>query len=500
MEKKRLLLIHPPFYRLFEETFSLTRYPIALGYLASTVKRKTEWDVLSYNADFNNSSIAGNYHIGFGFRTGLGYQNYLNNLNDFSQSIWQEIKQTILEFSPSVVGISTMTPNFVSACNVARLAKEIDKNILVIAGGPHPTIIGKEALSCQDIDLLVQGEGERTLIEVLQNIENNKSLRDIKGIIYKKNGRIIENQAREYIEDLSELCFPYETTADVLKDFPLYPPQAFNNVFANRGCPYKCAFCGSRYIWSRKVRFRPIHHLVREIQQLQKMGVKFIYFCDDTFGVNKKWIMKACLALIKNCKGLKWSCETHIHLIDDDVLKMMKKAGCYKIEVGIESGNNTILKKMQKQITIENALEACNKIRKHGLELHAYFMAGFPDETEESLYDTLKAIKQVNGNVMISIFMPYPGTELFEFCKQRGLIDDNFDVARYNHQSLNHFCPNIPRNKFEKIVKEIEKIVDEKNRKYRLQRLFSTNSIWRIKNFGFEQSIKKASRILMNKK
>ena len=93
MNNRKILLIHPPFYRLYEETFSLSRYPIALGYLAGSVKKNTAWDVLSYNADFNTSSHAGNYHVGFAFRTGLGFQNYLNNLHDFSQPIWQEVQQ-----------------------------------------------------------------------------------------------------------------------------------------------------------------------------------------------------------------------------------------------------------------------------------------------------------------------------------------------------------------------------------------------------------------------
>lgn len=424
----------------------------------------------------------------------------MNNLRDISRPIWQEVKQTILEYSPSVVGISTMTPNFASACNVARLAKEVDKNILVIAGGPHPSIAGKGALSCPDIDLCVKGEGEITLVEVLKKIDKHESLSDIKGIIYRKNGLLISNQPREYIKDLSELCFPYETMSDVLKDFSLYPSRAFSSVFANRGCPYKCAFCASRYIWSRKVRFRPIMHLIEEIQHLMSMGVKNIYFCDDTFGVNKDWIFEACSALRKYCKGLKWSCQIHARLIDDVILEMIRKAGCYKIELGIESGNNEILEKMQKQLTIEIALEACNKIRKHGFELHAYFMAGFPEETEDSLNDTLQAIKQVKGHVQISIFVPYPGTELFEYCKQRGLIEDDFDVARYSQQSMNYFCPAITRDKFEKMVKVIEKVVDQKNKKYRIQRIFSMNSLWRIKEFGLVGSIKNLQQVIFTKK
>ena len=500
MKKKKLLLIHPPFYRLFKDSFSLNSYPISLGYLAGSVKRDTDWDVLTYNADFNTISHAGNYDIGFEFRTGLGRQNYQKNINDFSVPIWQEVKKTISEYSPAIVGISTMTPNFISACNVARLAKEVDKNILVIAGGPHPSIAGKEALSSPDFDLCVKGEGEITLVEILKKIDAGESLSETKGIIYRSNGDLIENPPREYIKDLSNLCFPYETAPDVLKDFSLYPRQAFSNVFANRGCPYHCAFCGSRYIWSRHIRFRPINHLVEEIQHLQKMGVKTIYFCDDTFGVNKDWIFEACTAIRNHCKGLKWSCQIHAHVVDDDVLKIMKKAGCYKVELGIESGNNEILKRMQKHITIERALEACKKIKKNGLELHAYFMAGFPGENENTLNDTVRAIKQVKGHVMISIFVPYPGTEIFDYCRQNGLVDDSFDIASMSHQTMGYYSPDIAKSKFESMVKEIEKLVDTNNRRYRIQRMFSMNSLWRVKTVGLKASANIFRQIVLSKK
>ena len=495
-EDNKILLIHPPFYRLFLDTFCLNRCPISLGYLSGTIKKETNWDVMVYNADFNKNSHSGNYDVSFGFRSGTGFENYLNNLRDLSLSIWDEVRSIIKEYKPTVVGISTMTPNFASACNVAQLVKEFDENILVIVGGPHPSIAGKSSMACPYIDIAVRGEGEKTIVDLLNAVSKSDCIDNVKGIMFRNGKHVIENVPQDYIQSLDTLCFPFDNASEVLKDYEYYPITAFNNVFANRGCPYACSFCGSRGIWSKKVRFRPIDHLIAEIKNLQNMGVVSIYFCDDTFGVNKDWIVIFCNSLIKHCFGLKWSCEIHANIIDDKVLSIMKKAGCYKIELGIESGNNDILEKMKKQITIEKALEACNKIRRHGLELHAYFMAGFPFETESTLNDTLNAINKIDGHIMISVFTPYPGTELFEFCRENGLIDEKYDVAMHNHQSLDCFCLNFDPIIFKCMIENIEQIVDRKNKYYRMKRILSLNTIWRIKQTGLLNSIKKAIKIM----
>lgn len=150
---------------------------------------------------------------------GAGFSNYLNNLKDLSVPVWREIKETILDYKPTVVGITTKTQNFKSVCIVAGLAKEINKQIVVVIGGPHPSMVGGDALKHKDIDVCVRGEGEKTIVELLNAIAVQKELEGIRGIVYRKNGRIFENAPREYIEDLDSLCFPHERAPEVLKDY-----------------------------------------------------------------------------------------------------------------------------------------------------------------------------------------------------------------------------------------------------------------------------------------
>jgi len=188
--------------------------------------------------------------------------------------------------------------------------------------------------------------------------------------------------------------------------------------------------------------------------------------------------------------------------INDEYLSLMKKAGCYKIELGIESGNNDILKKMRKKITIEEALIAAQKIKKHGMELHAYFLVGFPFETEKSLNDSFEAMKKLKyqSHVVISIFTPYPGTELYEYCKENGIIDDDYDISLHNHQSMDCFCTNISQDRFKELVLNIEKFVDRNNKMYRLKRIFSLNTYWRLEELGLKNSIARGLKIIFTKK
>jgi radical SAM superfamily enzyme YgiQ (UPF0313 family) len=332
----------------------------------------------------------------------------------------------------------------------------------------------KLLLDHPEIDLSVIGEGENTIAELLNEIETQKKLDNIHGIVYRKDGQIFETTPREFIKDLDCLRFPHENASEVLKDYNQYSEKAFANIFAIRGCPYNCFFCGSRKIWSRKVRFRSVENVIKEIKGLQKLGLKFVHFDDDTFGINKKYIADLCNALKFKCKGLRWSCEMHVKMVDEQTISNMKVAGCSLIQIGIESGNNEILSAMRKDITLEEALATCEIIKKQGIELETFFMVGFPQETEDTLNNTIAAMKKAKcDSICYSIFTPYPGTEAFEFCKKNGLIKDDYNVSLYNHQSpANCFSMNIAPERFRILVSKIEKMVDRKNYLNRIKKSF----------------------------
>lgn len=487
-EQRKILLVEPAFYRLYKDTYSYKDYPLSLGYLAGTIKKETDWDVLVYNADFVPHSEPS---MRYSYLSGTGFENYLRNLKDLSAPIWKEIKSTIIEFNPAVIGIHCLTQNFVSASTIAKLAKEINSEIIVMVGGPHPTVIGASILDNPNIDIVVKGEGERTVVELLDAVSKEESLDKVEGIIYRADHQIIETPNRAFIEDLDSLVFPQEYAHEALKDYHKYPISAFRHIFATRGCLYNCFFCGSRYIWSRRVRFRSAANVTDEITSLQRMGIRWIEFDDDTFGVTKEYIRQLCDSLISNCPRIKWGCEIHVNLVDEQIIALMKKAGCCHIRLGIESGNNEMLKRVRKNITIEKAITAADIIRKYGIKLTAFFIIGFPEETEYTLNDTLKAMKKIKGTLTYSIFTPYPGTEAFEFCRENGLIGDSFDIALYNHQSPeNCFCLNIDKERFRVLASKIERYVDRHNAKQNIRDVLSIYGLRSLKTAGVYGSLR----------
>ncbi|HNV85412.1 MAG TPA: radical SAM protein [Candidatus Omnitrophota bacterium] len=482
--KRRILLIEPPFYRLFKETYSLDKHPLSLGYLAGAIRNETDWDVLIYNADFklDRRSLE---PFEVSYLSGKGFEFYREQLRDLSKPVWDEVRAAITQYAPEVVGISAKSQNFKSACLVARLAKEINPQTIVVVGGPHATLTGKEILAEPHIDLCVRGEGERTIVELLRAVEEKKSFGGIHGVAFRENGRIAENPPREFIPDLDSLVPPHETAPQVLKDYEKYPRSAFRCVLATRGCPHNCFFCGSRGIWGPQVRFRSPENVAREARRLQEKGLEWIHFDDDLFGANPRYLRELCGALIARCPGLKWSCELHVNLVTEETVPLMKRAGCYLIQMGVESGNDGILKKIRKGYSAREALAACRIIRKYGLQLWTLYMVGFPWETPKTIRDTMRVMKKSGSDLLVySIFTPYQGTEAFAFCRENGLIGESFDPSLYYHQSpANCFCLALSPAKFRKLVSGIERMVDRENLRGKASRPAGNNFIKRISSF-----------------
>jgi anaerobic magnesium-protoporphyrin IX monomethyl ester cyclase len=495
--RRKIILIEPPYYRLFKDSYSMDRHPLALGYLSGTIRTRTDWDVVSYNADFR----PGGEMLSYGHLAGKGFYNYLESLRTGTGGVWSEIESTIEAERPSVIGISAKSQNFKSALIVARLAKKADPGILTVIGGPHVSMVGKSEMKNKELDICVVGEGENTIVDLLGALDEQKDLAEIPGLIIRDGEKVIETGKRELIEDLDELCFPHGHAPELLKDYEKYPLSAFKNIFATRGCPYNCFFCGSREIWTRRPRFRSIENVTAEIRELQSKGLDSIHFDDDTFGINRKYLFGLCDAIARDCPGLRWSSEIHVNLIDDEVVGAMKKAGCYRIHLGIESGNDSILAAIRKGFTFEKALDACRTIRKHGITLSVFMMIGFPQDTEETLNDTINAIKKIDcDSVVFSIFTPYPGTEAFSYCMDQGLIKEDLDVSLFNHQSpANYFCGNISPERFRSLSVRTARTVDRLNTMKRIRMVFSTATLARIGRLGIKGSLRKGKKLFLHR-
>ena len=474
---KKLLLVQPPFYRLFHDDFSLVRYPLTLAYLAGAVKQHTDWDVAIYNADFNHG---GKHPTEVSYLTGPGFDNYVDNLRNMSGSVWDEMRRVIAEYKPDAIGITATSQTFLSARRIGAIAKQANPNTCVVVGGPHASIAGARILEHPEIDVVARGEGEDTLVEIIKTLEQGRSLEGVKGTIIRKGDEILEQEGRPVIKDLDTLPIPFQVVPDTLVDYQDYPAHSFRYVFATRGCPFNCLFCGSREIWGRKSRVRSPENVVYEMQGLHNLGVKRIHFEDDLFGTTKKHIHALCDAMIRLCPDTQWSCELHANLVDDETISHMRAAGCFSILMGVESGDDGILEKMRKSLTVEQALEACRVIRSHGIELMTFFLVGFPDETEETLAKTVRMMRATKSDEIIySIFTPYPFTEAWELCRERGLIKEDFDMSMFHHQSpANCFTEHIEPKRFRALATQIEHMVDRWNRRGKLRRKVRRLTKW----------------------
>lgn len=493
----QLLLVEPPFYRLFHDRASLLRYPLGLGFLAGAVLQSTEWEVGVLNADFTPSPRS----FSLAYMADQGFRHYREGLGDYSRPAWRELRRVLEEREPEVVGISAKSQNFASACTAARIAKEVRPEALVIVGGPHPSMVGAEVLECEAVDVAVRGEGERTLVELLQAHEAGASFGRVPGISFREGARVLTTPDRELMDDLSSLPFPHQSAPQVLVGYEHYPRYSFRNVFASRGCPFNCFFCGSREIWGRRVRHRRPENVAEEIAGLSALGLRTVNFDDDTFGVDRGHLEALCSALEERCPEVRWSCEVHAKLVDDEFIARIKRAGCYSINLGIESGSDEILAAMRKGITVEEALAACATIKRHGIDLQAFFMIGFPQETETTIRQTLDAMKSTSADEIIcSVFTPYPGTEAFTFCREHGLIGDEYDPSLHSHAgSASNFVLDIERRRFRELASEVQREVDRMNRWGRLRRAASPLTLRRLGELGIGQSLRRGLDLVLGR-
>lgn len=454
----KVLLIEPPFMRLRRRKTSF--FPIGLGYLAA-VLAKHSFDVKIYNAEHSDEVFEVDNDSSGPYDALLGQHKYYKQaLADNGHLVWREIEATIAAQQPDIIGITSRSAKFPSALKIASIAKQMNPRCQVVLGGPHPTIKPDECITDSNVDLVVRGEGEETFLELCLALEKGQDYGDIAGLTFIRDGRIVHNERRAFIADLDGLPVP----ARDLVLFPAtYSEADMGALTTSRGCAYKCGYCSAASTWTRKVRNNSVENTIEEIKHIvETYGSKTINFWDDSFTVNRKRILKLCQAIIDSKLDILWTCTTRVDLVDDELLASMKRAGCIRIDLGVESGSDRMLKIIDKGITIEKVKWAIKLIHKHKIQVSAFFMAGFPEETEEDLLQTIDLMKSIKVETMcLSIFTPYPGTALYDMAQSLGVIPEVTDWADFDHHSPeNFFMAKIDREVFKKRVFEMVEIAD----------------------------------------
>ena len=228
-------------------------------------------------------------------------------------------------------------------------------------------------------------------------------------------------------------------------------------MIVSRGCPLRCTFCSSRLFWKKRFRVRSEKNIINEIKSLkERYGTNYIMFWDDSFSISKPLIMKYCDALIASGLNVTWQTATRADLVDDELLRKMKKAGCVKLNIGVETGSPRMQKAIRKDVTNDIIKDAYRMIQSNGIAAGAFFMAGFPDETLEDLEQTWELMKELKiDEVAFNIFDPMPGSELLERCVELGLVLEKPDWSSFRFWPDNYFVRNMSHEEFDNKVVEI---------------------------------------------
>lgn len=335
----------------------------------------------------------------------------------------KEIIDILLKFNPDFLGFTTATYQF---RHTVELIKEIKKKINkpVIVGGTHVTILPKETLTHPEIDYAVIGDAEETLPELLYAIANNKQLNRIKGICYKDNGKIILTEKRGHFKDLDATPFP---ARDLLPNGLYYSliskKRNFTAMITSRGCPFHCNFCqsaGSLY------RFRTAKNVVDEMEECyKKFDINEIDIFDEAFSFNRERVLEICNQINKRRLKVLWSFRTRGDLVDEEMLSLLSKSGCYRIYYGIESGDPQILKNLKKEVDLERIKKIVKLTKEYVIQTFGYFMIGSPGETRESIKRTVHFMRELPLDYaqIAPLFTP-PNTELYKLL--RGIIKEDY--------------------------------------------------------------------------
>ncbi|MEK7483734.1 MAG: radical SAM protein [Planctomycetota bacterium] len=379
----------------------------------------------------NRSPSLGLLHLASEIRL-HGYQPSIIESDIFGWSV-DEVAKNVIQEKPAIVGITLFTIGVWNASLIARQIKKALPETLIIVGGPHISSLGKETMSrFPEFDIAVVGEGELTLVDLLEAIQQEKPLNAVEGIIYRDHQEICSTPPRTIQKILDHLQMP---AWDLLPNFPHaytpaiydFPSQPVATVAASRGCPFHCKFCDTSTFgesvraYSPKVVFQIMQHLH------QTYGVRHIIFVDDLFLASKKRTTDLCHLILEHKLPMTWSCCARVDTVKPDILTLMKKAGCWEISFGLETGSNELLKKMDKAAEVERSEKAIQWTADAGIRSKGLFMLGYPGEDQQSIQATKDFIRRIPMTIMnLSKFTPYPGSPIYRELYHTNMREDHW--------------------------------------------------------------------------
>ena len=341
---------------------------------------------------------------------------------------YEIVHEKIKKSKPDIIGITATTPLMNQLRDITVVAKDISKNIITVAGGPHPSALPKESIRESMLDAVLVGESDYSFADVC----DGKNLADIPGLVYKnKNDEILSTGLRTPISNLDDLPMPawhiynikdyYRMSRLLARKLPIVMAEF------SRGCVYRCDFCASKITLALGYRKKSPKRCAEEVKVMHSLGYREFWLTDDIFTSDQKWATEVCDTITETGLKMPWTCTNGIRVesANENLFRSLRKSGCYRVSFGFESGNDKVLKAFGKggRATIEQAGKAVNLARKAGIDTNGFFMVGLSPDTEESMQDTIDFARKLPLDMMkCSVAIALPGTKMFNKYVEKGLI------------------------------------------------------------------------------
>ncbi len=409
------------------------------------------------------------------------------------------LKTQIALFQPDVVGLTVMTMTLLDVIQTIELIKQAWPAAKIILGGPHVHLYPTETINLPHVDYLIMGEGEQPFKLLLDNIDNQAELKKVHGLVFRKNGQVVNTGLPPLIEDLDQLPFPARHLVPYKKYTSLLSQGGcVTTLFTSRGCPFHCSFCDRPHL-GKRFRARSALNVVDELEQCVHMGINDFLIYDDTFTVDKQRVLDVCQEIIKRGLKINWDIRARVDTITEEMLQMLRRAGCCGIHYGVEAGTEKILKVLNKGITLDQVKRAFDLTRKNKIAVLAYFMIGSPSETKDDILTTFKVMKKLKPDfVHVTILTPFPGTKIYLSGLASGVIKKDYWREFANCPTAGFVSPNWE----EKFTRdELNQLLVQGYKQFYMRPGYILRRLWKIKSFGeFKKKAKAGLKVLLMKK
>ena len=351
------------------------------------------------------------------------------------------LKSNIRQFNPDLLVINTATASIYSDLDCARIAKEIHPGIKTLAFGLHVTVLPDEAFSISPfLDYIIRGEPEFCIVELAKKLkEGDNNIDKIKGLSFRTGSRIQHNPDGDFREDLNKLTFPAWQLINVKNYLLPLSGKPFLLITTSKGCSHSCLFCPAKPFYGSRLRLRDVKIVVDEMEYIEKQfNVKDFLIWSESFTESRDYVVNLCNEIINRNLYISWVCNSRVDKIDLELLKFMKKAGCWMIGYGVESGNQQVLDNSNKGITIEQIENAVNLAKKAGIEVTAHMIFGLPGETLQTGLDTIKWLNELDVDfVQAYCAVPWPSTPLYLLAKRENwFISKEWELFEQNRSVM----------------------------------------------------------------